>query len=64
MVAILFQALHDLAIDFIIPNLNAVLKTEGYKNMEDDLQKQLIQDLVKEEVFVGLERKRKRPCSE
>ena len=45
--------------DFMIPNLNAVLDSKGYKGMEDDLQKQLIQDLVDLEIFVGLKKNSK-----
>ena len=60
----LLQVLHEFVLDFIIPHLNSVLKTPGYKNMDDSLQKQLIQDLVKEKVFVGLKRKRKREPNE
>ena len=60
----MLQILHQFVLDLIIPNLNSVLKTTGYKSMDDALQKQLIQDLVKEKVFVGLKRKRKREPSE
>ena len=45
--------------DIIIPNLNAVLKCDGYKHMQEGLKDRLIQELVDEELFVGLKRKRK-----
>ena len=51
------QVLHDIVLDFIIPRFNTVVKTEGYKNMPDELQKRLIQDMAAENVFEGLKRK-------
>ena len=54
-----FQTLHDLAMDFIVPNLNAVMKAEEFFNMRDELQKGLMKELVDEEVFIGLKRRRK-----
>ena len=53
------QALHDMAVDFIIPNLNNVVKTEEYRKMSDDLKNQLIQELAAEHALVGLKRRRK-----
>lgn len=52
------QTLHDIAIDFIVPNLNAVLENDEYNNMTDELQKRLMKELVAEKVFVGFKRKR------
>ena len=48
-----------MALDFIIPNLNDVVKTEEYRKMSDDLKNRLIQELAEEHVLVGLKRKRK-----
>ena len=44
------QALHDVRMDLAVPNLNDLVKTEGYKSMSDELQKRLIQELADEDV--------------
>ena len=54
------QALHDMALDFMIPHLNNVVKTEEYRKMSDDFKNRLIQELADDEVLVGLRRKRKK----
>ena len=53
------QALHDMAVDFIVPNLNSVVKTEEYRKLTDDLKNRLIQELADEHALVGLKRRRK-----
>ena len=58
MITFPLQALHELAMDFIVPNLDAVLRTEEYQNMAEDLLKQLIQKLADEGIFVGLKRRK------
>ena len=44
----------------IVSNMNAVLKTDGFKEMRDELKIRLIQELADEEIFVGLKRKPKK----
>ena len=61
MYVILTQALHNIALNFGIPHLNTILQSEGYKKMPDELKIRLIDELAKENVFVGLERKKKQP---
>ena len=58
MVTFPLQVLHELAMDFIIPNLDDVWRTEEYQNMAEDLLKQLIQELADKGIFVGLKRRR------
>ena len=55
------QTLHNTALNLGIPHLNAILLTEGYEKMPDELKIRLIDELAKENVFVGLERKKKQP---
>ena len=45
--------------NIIIPNLNAVVKSDGYNKMLDSLKLRLIQELAEEDAFVGLIRKSK-----
>ena len=54
----LLQTLHEMALDLAIPNLNAVVQTDGYKSMPEELQKRLIRELPDEHGIVRLERKR------
>ena len=55
-----FQALREIALDFLIPNLNTVVTTEEYRKMPDDSKARLMQELADEQVLVGLKRKRKK----
>ena len=45
--------------DFIIPNYNAVVKTDEYLNMSIGLKDRLTLQLAAEDTFIGLKRKRK-----
>ena len=54
------QALQGHALEFAIPNLNAVMKTAGYKKMSDELKVRLMEGLADQEVFVGLKKMAKR----
>ena len=53
------QVLQDLAMDFIIPNYNSVVKTGEYLYMSNALKDRLTLDLAAEDTFVGLKRKRR-----
>lgn len=46
--------LHATELDFLIPNFNDLVKTDGYKEMQDELKNRLIEDLADEYLFVGM----------
>ena len=43
----------------MIPNFNAVVKTEGYQKLSRELMIKLTEELSDEGAFVGMKRKRK-----
>ena len=57
------QDLHELALDFIVPNLNNIVMTDEFGKMPDDLKMRLLKELAKEDALVGLKRRRNTEAS-
>ena len=49
--------MHAASLVFVMPNFNAVVKSEGYKKMSDELKLRLIQELADDDAFVGMTEK-------
>ena len=54
MMFLFVQILHAAALDFVIPNFNAVVKSGAYKKMPDELKNRLIHELADQDAFVGM----------
>ena len=48
------QILHAAAVEFVMPNFKAVVKSEGYGKLSDELKLRLIQEVAEEDAFVGM----------